>query len=237
MRRITVGEVMTTQVVTARRHLPFKEIARLMHEHGVSGLPVVDEEGRIEGIVTEADLLRGMPKERAGSPWLQWLIEHWHPDDVARLHASRAEDVMTRRVVTTTPETPVQEAIERLMQAGVKRLPVVDEAGRVIGIVSRRDLLRPFLRPDEEIRREVQHDVLLRTMWIDPDTILVAVHGGVVTLRGEVDRRSIKEILVEMVRRVDGVVGVEDHLTYREDDRKVGPGPVRAPLRGALRLR
>lgn len=144
---------------------------------------------------------------------------------------------MTRRVVTTTPDTPVREAIERLMQAEVKRLPVVDEEGRVVGIVSRGDLLRPFLRPDEQIRREITQDVLLRTMWIDPDTVRVAVHRGEVSLRGQVDRRSVKEILLELVRRVDGVVGVEDHLRYREDDRKVRPGPARTPLPGALRLR
>ncbi|HSL67234.1 MAG TPA: CBS domain-containing protein, partial [Actinomycetota bacterium] len=209
MRTITVRDVMTRTVVAVRPDTPFKEIARLMHEHRVSGVPVADQDGRIVGIVTEADLLRGERKERHASPFLQWIMEPRSSVELHRLQDLRAGDIMTRNVVTVGPDTPIQRAIDLILHAQVKRLPVTDETGRVLGIVSRRDLLQPFLRPDEDIRSEITDDVVFRTMWIDPDTVSVEVRRGVVALRGQVDRRSVKEILVEMVRRVDGVVGVE----------------------------
>lgn len=133
---------------------------------------------------------------------------------------------MTTEVVTVEPETPVCEAVIRLLRAGVKRLPVVDSDRRMVGIVSRRDLLEPFLRSDEDLRREIVEDVVLDAMWLDPSTIDVAVDRGVVRLRGEVDLQSTKEILVRVVDQVDGVVGVVDELGYRRTDRGVRPpGP------------
>jgi CBS-domain-containing membrane protein len=102
---------------------------------------------------------------------------------------------------------------------------VVDQDGRVVGIVSRRDLLEPFLRSDEDIHREIVQEVVVGAMWLDPATIQVQVNRGVVTLSGQVDRKSTKQILAELVRRVDGVVGVEDRVAYVEDDRRISPGP------------
>jgi CBS domain-containing protein len=236
----TVADVMTRRVVLAREDTPFKELARLMHDHRVSGLPVLGEDGTLVGIVTEGDLLAstsGLPKT---SVLLTWLVGRDRLEEIERrvddLHAA---DVMMRNVITVGPETPLREAIAKLLEAGVKRLPVVDKSGRVLGIVSRRDLLESFLRSDEDIRREVREQVLRHTMWIDPEALTVTVRQGLVQLAGVVDRRSTKEILVRLVHGVEGVVGVEDHLTFEEDDRKdTDTGPLwGARLPGALRNR
>ena len=234
----TVGDVMTRRVVVAREDTPFKELARLMHEHRVSGLPVLGGDGTLVGIVTEADLLASTGSRPGTSAFLEWFVDRRRLAEIeARADDLRATDVMMRDVITVGTETPLRVAIAKLVEAGVKRLPVIDDKGRVVGIVSRRDLLGPFLRPDEEIRREVREDVLLHTMWIDPETVGVAVERGVVRLSGVVDRRSVKGILAKLVRGVDGVVGVEDRLTFEEDDGK-DTGPVwGAPLPGALRSR
>lgn len=223
-----VGDVMTREVVSVREDEPFKDIVRIMHEHRVSGVPVLDADGKLVGIVTEADLLMAEeehtePKAR-GRSLLEWFL---HPAGMAEIEGRaediRARDIMVRDVVTVTPEVPVREAIKILLDAGVKRLPVIDGGRRVVGIVSRRDLLQPFLRADEEIAAEIRDHILLHTMWIDPDTVAVAVSRGVVRLEGEVDLKSTKEILVELAHRVDGVVGVEDRVTFRTDDRKIRP--------------
>ena len=222
---LKVGSVMTSEVIKARADAPFKEVVQLMHEHSISGLPIVDAVGTLEGIVTEADLLfveeeQGEPTVR-GRTFLTWFI---HPAKLEviedRSSMVTAADIMTRDVVTVGPETTVRRAIKVLLDAGIKRLPVVDDEGRVVGIVSRRDLLTPFLRADDEIAEEIGLGVIFETMWIDPDTIRVEVLGGVATLTGQVETRSTKEILFELVRKVDGVVGVEDHLSFGWDDRK-----------------
>jgi CBS-domain-containing membrane protein len=122
---------------------------------------------------------------------------------------------MTREVVTVRPQDPVRLAIRTLLDAGVKRLPVVDDEGRLVGIVSRGDLLRPFLRSDEEIAAEIEVDVIRRGLWSDPWAIRAEVERGVVRLTGEVEDEEERDILLDVVRRVDGVVGVEDRLGLR----------------------
>jgi CBS domain-containing protein len=137
---------------------------------------------------------------------------------------------MTKEVVTLAPETHLHDAIRTLLEAGVKRLPVVDAGRKVLGIVTRRDLLQPFLRADEDIHREVSDDVIHRTLWLDPAALEVEVKRGIVTLRGEVDRRSEKEFLAALAWRIDGVVGVKDELSYRTDDRELRPETPRSDL-------
>lgn len=221
-----VREVMTSEVVTAGPETPFKEVVRLMHEHAISGLPIVDTEGVLVGIVTEVDLLfveeeKGEPR-RPGRSFLTWFV---HPVKLAEIEdrsaAITAADIMTRGVVSVGPDTTVRRAIRTLLDAAVKRLPVVDENGRVVGIVSRRDLLTSFLRTDEEIAGEVEQVVILETMWLEPDTIRVDVRDGVATLTGRVGSRSTKKVLLELVRKVDGIVGVQDRLSFEWDDRKM----------------
>ena len=235
MRSVTVEKVMTTSVVSVREDTPFKEIAQTMHERNVSGVPVVTDNAKLLGIVSEADLLafddRDGRRQRRRS-FVEWFLHPRRPSEIeARTVNVQAHDVMTSDVVTVTADTPVQRASKVLLDAGVKRLPVVDEEGRVVGIVSRRDLLSPFLRGDEEIASEVREDVILGAMWIDPSMIRAEVNGGVVRLQGRVDRRSVKEILVELVGRVDGVVGVQaEELEYEQDDRDVRPESPRSDL-------
>jgi CBS-domain-containing membrane protein len=227
MRRLKVESVMTRDVVTAKPETHFKELTRLMSEHRVSGIPIVGDDRKLVGIVTEADLLRTeqerVPKRR--SRFLEWFIDRTRLAQIERLGADlRAGDLMTQQVVTVEPQTQIREAMFRLLEAGVKRLPVVDPDGRVLGIVSRIDLLRPFLRRDGDIRQEILDDVILGVMWLNPAIFDVTVDRGVVRLRGELDLRGTKEILVDLVERVDGVIGLIDELTFREDDRRpTGP--------------
>jgi CBS domain-containing protein len=236
MKGLRVSDVMTRRVVTVHQGQPFKDLVQLMHDHGVSGVPVVDDDGRLVGIVSEADLLLSDVKGREPKPrslFLEWLL---HPKRLQemeeRAQDARARDVMVKDVISVRPDTPLQEAIRTLLRHGVKRLPVVDSEQRVVGIVSRRDLLSPFLRDDDEIRREIGEDIIARTMWIDPAAIDVEVRQGVVRLRGRLDRRGAKETLVDLVHRVDGVVGVDDELTYQADDRGARPPPFVPPGAG-----
>jgi CBS domain-containing protein len=232
----TVRDVMTPTVVVGHEDTPFKELVRSMAEHRVSGVPVVSTEGRLVGIVTEADLLRVEAHEQPPRNLLvELFIDRRRLEEIERLADDiRARDIMTRDVVTVAPDRPIDEAARRMIHEGVKRLPVVDEKGRILGIVSRRDLLRPFLRSDQEIRREIEEDVVIHTMWIDPGAVAVAVRTGVVSLRGTVDLKSTGRILEELVRRVPGVIGVESELRYRNDDRKVGTGPLAEPRWGLI---
>lgn len=234
MKPTKVEDVMTRAVVSVREDTPFKDLVRVMHENCVSGVPVVDAADRVVGIVTEADLLWAEGETRQRRPrsaFLEWFI---HPARLAEIdkHAGdlRAGDVMTKDVVTVASETHVHDAIRTLREAGVKRLPVVDAERRILGIVGRRDLLQQFLRTDEYIHDEVTEEVIHRTMWMDPATIDVDVQRGLVTLHGRVERRSEKAIMAALVRRVDGVVGLREELTYDTDDRKLGLPEARSEL-------
>jgi len=237
MKAVTVKDLMTPRVVVAREDTPFKELVRIMSQNRVSGIPIVaGEEPRLVGIVTEADLVRVEAHEQPPrNLLLELFIDRSRLEVIERLAEDvRARDIMTRDVVTVRPDITVHDASRRLIHHGVKRLPVVDEEGKVLGIVSRRDLLRPYSRPDEDIRREIEEDLILKTMWIEPGTVTVNVSGGVVSLRGTVDLNSSRDILEELVRRIPGVVGVENELRYRNDDRKVGTGPLAEPRRGLI---
>jgi len=129
-----------------------------------------------------------------------------------------ASQIMSRPAITICPDAPLAEAARLMHREGVKRLPVVDAEERLVGIVSRADLLRVFLRSDEEICRKVTREVIERTLWIDPPTIEVLVHEGVVILQGVAERKSLIPIILEFVKQVDGVIGVESHISYDIDD-------------------
>ncbi|HSA53730.1 MAG TPA: BON domain-containing protein, partial [Yinghuangia sp.] len=116
------------------------------------------------------------------------------------------------------------EAARHMERHNVKRLPVVDQTGQLRGIVSRCDLLRVFLRPDEHIRDEIRNDVLCHDLWVDPTSIDVRVVDGVVTLAGELENKTLARVLTGLARGVDGVVRVHDRLTYAVDDTRIRPG-------------
>ncbi|MDC0765393.1 CBS domain-containing protein [Streptomyces sp. HD] len=216
MRHRTVGELMTTDVVSVRRDEAFTDIAKLLAEHGITAVPVVDDGGRPVGVVSEADLLR----KEAGRLDAAGLLPALHPQPDARdkSEATTAQGLMTSPAVTARPEWTVVEAARAMEQGGVKRLPVVDGAGQLIGVISRADLLRVFLRGDRAIREEITGDVLIRTLGIPPGDVTVHVVDSRVTLRGTVERGSTVPVAVRLCRAVDGVVSVAEELEYRVDD-------------------
>lgn len=216
-----VGDVMTRDVVVAHPQTPFKEIVRRMYEARVSALPVLDDDGRLVGIVSEADLIL---KEDPELEEAARLFEGRHRRaDRQKAAGLFAGELMTAPVVTIGPSEPLAEAARLMHRRQVKRLPVVDHDGRLVGILSRSDLLTVFLREDADIAREIREDVIRRTLWIDPDTVTVSVRQGVVRLEGQLERRSLIPVLERLVSSVDGVVGVELALTYQIDDTVSAP--------------
>jgi CBS-domain-containing membrane protein len=219
MRHRTVRDVMTHQVVTAHRDTSFKAVAGLLARNDVSAVPVVDSEQRLVGIVSEADLL---PKEfRRPESEGRTARVRMRPWKNRRAQAETAEGLMTGTVFTARPGWSLVEAARVMDRHHVKRLPVIDEAGRLVGIVSRSDLLQVFLRSDGAIRQEIVHDILERTLFIPPTAVQVEVGDGIVTLRGTVEQKTLVPVTVRLCRDVDGVVAVRDQLGFAFDDRKV----------------
>jgi CBS domain-containing protein len=212
-----VRDVMTPDVATVREQTPYREIVDTLAERRVSAVPVVDDFGHVLGVVSEADLLHKI--EMAGEPHERRIFEG-RRRRTARVKAAGgvAKELMTTPVVTTMADTAVAAAARLMENAEVKRLPVVDDLGRLVGIVSRADLLRVYLRPDEEIRHDVVEEVLRRVLWIEPGLVRVEVTGGVVKLVGQLDRRSTTMLAVRLAHAVAGVVEVVDELGFDFDD-------------------
>jgi CBS domain-containing protein len=211
---------MTARPVVAAESTGFKEIAGLLAKYRTSALPVVNDDGCLVGVVSEADLLF---KETLGLGDHHHLIESSRTRrEHAKAEALVARDLMTSPAVTIGPEVPIGEAARVMHDKAVKRLPVVDEDGRVVGIVTRSDLLRVFLRPDALIREDIVEGLIVKTLWMDPNAIEVHVTGGVVELSGQVDRKSDIRVLTNMVGGLDGVVGVVERLRFRYDDTHAG---------------
>lgn len=209
-----VASVMTRDVETVPMQAPFKDIVTRMRRRGVSALPVTDEGGRVVGIVSEADLL--LKEERPASGPGGPLMDPGGP--AAKAEGRTAAALMSRPVVTTRPEATLSEAARVLHSKGLKRLPVVDEDGRLVGIVSRVDLLQPFVRSDASIEREVREDLLDTTLGLRRHAIAVSVEDGVVRLEGELETRSLARILARLVQGMEGVVSVDERLRWRTDD-------------------
>lgn len=208
---------MTTDVITVQRDAPFKEVARLLDEHSVSAVPVLDADGRLVGIVSEADLL---PKEYRDRPGRLARLMHRH--ELVKAEGDVAGDLMSSPAVTIGPDSSLADAAKLMMHERVKRLPVVSDSGDLIGIVSRADLVEAFLRPDEAIAREIDHEITSRVLLTEPSsTVDVTVDDGVVTLRGHLDRSTSVEIAEKLARSVDGVIGVKNDLHFRWDDSKL----------------
>src|SRR2546427_5423846 len=188
MHHRTVADLMTHMVVRVQRDTPFKQIAELLDEHDITAVPVVDAGDQPVGIVSEADLLRKAAGERDPSGRLGRVSQL--PEERAKFEATTAEGLMTSPVVCARPDWNVVEAAHVMQERGVKRLPVVDEVGRLVGIISRSDLIRIFLRRDSAIRDEICEDVVVRTMRESPSAVHVEVKNSQVTLGGSVARRS-----------------------------------------------
>jgi CBS-domain-containing membrane protein len=186
-----VKDIMTTHVVTVGADASYREMATMLRAHRVSGLPVVDAEGTVVGVVSETDLL------------------------TKRAAAGRtAADLMTRPAVTTSPDELVSRVARLMSRRKLRRVPVVDARGHVVGIVCRSDVLGVFSRPDEDIRREITQDVILDGFFTDPDRLTVTVKDGIVTLAGAPGSVVLGRSIADQVRYVEGVVAVRDQFIY-----------------------
>ncbi|MFC8358522.1 CBS domain-containing protein [Streptomyces griseorubiginosus] len=227
MKHSKVGSVMTMEVVRATYGTPFKEVARLLREHRISGLPVVDEDDKVVGVISETDLMtRQAQLPDPYEPHRRFRLTALTPAarrQRAKAKARTAGQLMSEPPVTVHADNTIVEAARTMAKNRVERLPVLDEEGRLVGIVTRRDLLQVFLRPDAEIRKEVIDEVLVRALWLAPRGVDVSVTDGVVTLTGQMERKSETGIAIAMTARVDGVVAVVDRLTYRLDDARIEP--------------
>jgi len=217
MRHQRVADVMTTDVVTVGTDAGFKDVVAVMSGRGVTAVPVLDAGGRVAGIITESDLLRKIEYSTTGD-FVPLFERRGRRDARRKAAALTAARLMTAPAVTITADTNLVGAARLMSRRGLRRLPVTDANGALAGIVSRGDLIGVFARPDERIAADVRDHVLRDAMSLDPDGVRVQVTGGVVDLDGELERRSLVPMLVDLVRAVDGVVGVRPHLTYRTDD-------------------
>ena len=213
---VRVGDVMTRDVVSVTPDTPLKDVAAAIVERGISGLPVCDADGAVVGVLSEADLLvkQGGSPERSGGLFA-WLVETASAPDLAKLRAHTAGEAMTSPAVTVETASPVSEAARTMVSLEVNRLPVVED-GRLVGIVTRADLVRLFTRSDEEIARDIRQDVVKR-LWIAPERIEIEVEQGEVVLRGEVDTEVEAGLLEKRIPLVAGVVGVRSELSWAVD--------------------
>jgi CBS domain-containing protein len=184
-------DIMTTQVIAVRPDASYREMVTMLRAHRVSGLPVVDAEDLVVGVVSETDLLtKRAPARRT------------------------ARDLMSHPAVTTSPDELVSSVARLMSRRKLRRVPVVDRQGHLVGIVCRSDVLSVFSRPDADIRREVTQDVILDGFFTDPDRLTVTVKDGIVTLAGAPGSVVLGRNIADQVRHVEGVVAVRDRFTY-----------------------
>jgi CBS-domain-containing membrane protein len=216
-RHMTVADAMTSDVVAVTETASFKEIVRLLDASGIGGVPVVDTHRRPIGVVTEGDLIvkEGHPEVEPDGPLLELPA---HRAERRRATASTAGELMSPAPRTIRPDATLREAARAMASARISRLLVVDENGRLTGILSRRDLLGCFLRSDEEIRDEILNQLILRELFMDPGRFVVRVEDGRVSVQGQIERRSLIPILERSIRHVEGVVSVEARLGWDWDD-------------------
>jgi CBS-domain-containing membrane protein len=229
MRNSDVNDVMTRDVVSIREFTPYKAVVRILMEHGVSALPVVDERYHVLGVVSEADLIEKEAERVEGYPESWELLTRRGRGAHSKARAELAGELMTSPAITVRVGTTVAQAARLMRKHGVKRLPVVDGNGVLVGIVSRSDLLKPFLRSDEAIRDAVVRDVLRAEMCVDPQSIDVRVRDGVVILAGEMENEFVARDTARLVRELDGVVSVVDRLRLRVAH-DAGPRTARGPV-------
>ncbi len=206
-----VQELMTTDVVTATPDTALKDAARELAGRGISGLPVVDADHHVVGVLSEADILAKEVDGTHRGNALQRLLEGAPTSE--RFHAATVGEAMSAPAITIAATRPITEAASTMLADGINRLPVVDEEGRLVGLVTRADLVRAFARDDRTIRAEIE-EVLRHDLWLDPADITIGVHHGVVTLAGRTESEADARVVQVFVRRVPGVIEVSSTLRY-----------------------
>jgi CBS domain-containing protein len=212
--KAAVKDVMTTRVIWVRKDASFKEMAAALREHRISAFPVLDEYDRVIGVVSEADLLAKVAALDREPGVLTGIL---HRQDKAR--GVTAGDLMTRSPVTTTPDDTVEHAARLMSQRRVKRLPVVDANGHLVGIITRTDVLAIFDRSGQDIRKEIITEVMRNEFLVDPKEYELTVKDGVVTLSGVPETAELGRDLIQRIWHVQGVVAVRDRLAYPLPDR------------------
>ncbi len=210
----TVGDVMTKGVVSAHPDASFKHIVESLTRNRISFMPVITADHRVCGVVSESDLLAHLVQtdpDHRSRPW-PFRGRNWS--------GVKAAELMTVPAVTVHPTDSIRAAADRAMTAHVHRMPVVDYAGVLVGVVSRADLLGCYLRPDAEIRADVIERIIRHDLAMDPNRFDVTVHDGEVRIFGELEWPGATEQLVDGVRALPGVVSVEHHLTVRAGDQR-----------------
>jgi CBS domain-containing protein len=211
-----VRDVMTTSVITVDRITPYQEIDRLLTQHRISGMPVLMMGRKVAGVVSEADLLAAEDEKARHARMAATTGRRWplHKRPQAALTAGT---LMTSPAITIGPDATIPAAARLMNTHHLRRLPVTDEHGKLVGIVSRRDLLSVFLRPDEDIAHDAQ-EILHETACDDPATVTVTVRHGVVTLTGTIQSTADRDhhlihLAIAMIWDVDGVVDVVNRLS------------------------
>jgi CBS domain-containing protein len=225
-----VSDVMTTSVVTVDRITPYQEIDRLLTQHLISGVPVLKMGREVVGLVTEADLLAAEDETNrrarmASSVGGRRLLRKQPPASLT------AGTLMTAPAITIGPDATIPAAARLMKTHHIRRLPVVDANSKLVGIVSRRDLLSVFLRPDADITHDVRQ-VLGEVAVTDPEDVIVAVHNGVVTLTGTLraeGRHDLLPLVLHMIWDTDGVVDVVNRLGETKNPPASGPAPTEHP--------
>jgi CBS domain-containing protein len=232
-----IGELMTTDPVAVGPETPLKDVAAILIEHRISGVPVIGERLEVLGVVSEADIIA---KEVGADPrdrrLISWLLGGRYVDR-QKVEARTAAEAMESPAITVGVLETVAEAARLMTERGIKRLPVVDDEGTLIGIVTRTDLVRAFTRNDDAIEREIR-ELVLEALWLDEPGLDLRVERGEVRLAGKMDRRSDAELLARLVRRVPGVVGVHSTLRWAWDDsHPAKERPARTPTGSAWNRR
>lgn len=209
-----VRDVMTTKVIWVKQDTPFAAIAAALHRHRVSAFPVLDEDGRVAGVVSESDLLTKLALGGGEEPMPGVITGILHQHQMEKARAVTAGDLMTSPAATVSPDDTVEQAARLMYQRRIKRLPVVDAGSHLVGIVSRADVLAVYDRPDAEIGDEIRNDIAVSESLADASRIEVTVTDGVVTVAGRPRTCQQGQDIVRRARHVYGVVAVRDRLDY-----------------------
>jgi CBS domain-containing protein len=212
-----VKDLMTRTVVTVAPETTLKDVAKLLDDHRIGGMPVCGADGSVLGVVSESDILwkelRSLPD---GDGVFNRLLDSAYGDD-KRARAETAGDAMSAPAITVEPDIPVSQAARLMLECMINRVPVV-RGGHLVGILTRGDLVRAFRRPDDEIEREIRDD-LRQGLWLDPDRLSLTVSNGDVAIAGQVENHSTAAAIEKWIQRVPGVADLHSELTWDLDDR------------------